>query len=72
MPEDLTHERLVALKREFDAIDTDGDGFISEPEFAAHFPGLPAEAIGALELEGDVNGDGRFSFEEFVRLTGGN
>lgn len=72
MPEELTHERVAALKREFDSIDTDGDGFITEEEFTAHFPGLPAEAIGALELDGDVDGDGRFSLEEFIRLTAGN
>ncbi|WP_169988841.1 MULTISPECIES: EF-hand domain-containing protein [unclassified Microbispora] len=70
MTQELSHERFEALKREFDAIDGDGDGFITEAELLSHFPGLPPEAIGALDRDADVDADGRFSLEEFVRLAG--
>jgi Ca2+-binding EF-hand superfamily protein len=62
-------ERLAELRQAFTAIDTDGDGFITEREFAEHFPALPPEALGSLNRDGDSDGDGRFSFEEFVRLV---
>ncbi|GAA3792219.1 hypothetical protein GCM10022226_09280 [Sphaerisporangium flaviroseum] len=48
-------QRWAQLKRQFDTIDSDGDGFITHAEFTEHFPHLPAEAIGAL----DGNADGR-------------
>ncbi|MEW9528868.1 EF-hand domain-containing protein [Microbispora sp. NPDC049125] len=70
MADELTQERLADLRREFASIDGDGDGFISETELRAHFPDLPVEAIGELDRVADVDADGRFSFEEFVRLTG--
>ncbi|MEV7804923.1 EF-hand domain-containing protein [Microbispora sp. NPDC088329] len=70
MTQELSHERFEALKREFDAIDGDGDGFITEAELLSHFPGLPPEAIAALDRDADVDADGRFSLEEFVRLAG--
>ncbi|MCT9931441.1 EF-hand domain-containing protein [Planotetraspora sp. A-T 1434] len=69
MSEELPEERLAALKSEFEAIDRDGDGYITEAELVEYFPQLPPEAIGSLDLEGDVDGDGRFSLEEFIRLT---
>ncbi|WP_169953274.1 EF-hand domain-containing protein [Microbispora sp. H11081] len=70
MSQELSHERFEALKRDFDAIDDDGDGFITEAELLSHFPGLPPEAIGALDRDADVDADGRFSLEEFIRLAG--
>ena len=70
MTQELSHERFEALKRDFDAIDGDGDGFITEAELLSHFPGLPPEAIGALDRDADVDADGRFSLEEFIRLAG--
>ncbi|WP_433242854.1 EF-hand domain-containing protein [Streptosporangium sp. CA-135522] len=69
MSTEPTGERLAELKQAFAAIDADGDGFITEKEFGAHFPDLPAEAIGSLNRDADSDGDGRFSFEEFVRIV---
>ncbi|GLW09337.1 hypothetical protein Misp01_44660 [Microtetraspora sp. NBRC 13810] len=68
MSEELVGERLARLRGDFAAIDADGDGYITEREFREHFPGLPAEALGALSRDGDADGDGRFSLEEFLRL----
>ncbi|GAA1643013.1 hypothetical protein GCM10009733_045160 [Nonomuraea maheshkhaliensis] len=67
MSEQLPDERLAQLKSTFAAIDTDGDGYISETELKRHFPDLPAEALGAMSQEADSDQDGRYSFEEFVR-----
>lgn len=68
MSAETVDERLARLKREFESIDGDGDGFVTEAEFRAHFPDLPAGALGALEDSADADGDGRFSLEEFVRI----
>ncbi|GAA3447467.1 EF-hand domain-containing protein [Planomonospora venezuelensis] len=64
----MSTERLAGLRERFVAIDGDGDGFITEAELLRHFPELPAEAIGSLSRDADSDGDGRFSFEEFVRM----
>ncbi|MBG0816970.1 EF-hand domain-containing protein [Planomonospora sp. ID82291] len=64
----MSAERLTELRSAFSAIDTDGDGFITEEELTGRFPDLPPEAIGSLNRDADSDGDGRFSFEEFVRL----
>ncbi|MFC7648903.1 EF-hand domain-containing protein [Streptosporangium lutulentum] len=40
MSAEPTGERLTELRRAFAAIDTDGDGFITEKEFGDHFPDL--------------------------------
>ncbi|TDD32635.1 EF-hand domain-containing protein [Nonomuraea terrae] len=69
MAGDLTEERLARLKSTFAAIDTDGDGYISEAELKRHFPDLPAEALGALSQEADSDQDGRYSLEEFIRTV---
>jgi Ca2+-binding EF-hand superfamily protein len=68
MSAEPTGERLTELRRSFAAIDTDGDGFITEKEFGDHFPDLPPDALGSLN-RADSDNDGRFSFEEFVRLV---
>ncbi|GAB2907080.1 EF-hand domain-containing protein [Nonomuraea fastidiosa] len=67
MSAELPDERLAELKSTFAAIDTDGDGYITEAEFKAHFPDLPAEALGAMSQEADSDQDGRYSLEEFIR-----
>ena len=69
MSAEITGERLTQLRSTFAALDDDGDGFITEAEFRAHFPGLPAEALGALSQAADSDNDGRYSFEEFVRTV---
>lgn len=68
MSAETADPRWAQLKGQFDSIDSDGDGYITEGELAEHFPHMPAEAIGALDRDADVDGDGKFSFEEFVRL----
>ncbi|ETK37680.1 EF-hand domain-containing protein [Microbispora sp. ATCC PTA-5024] len=70
MSDELTQERLADLRRQFASLDDDGDGYITEDELRAHFPGLPAEAIAELDRVADVDADGRFSLEEFIRLSG--
>ncbi|GAA3690958.1 hypothetical protein GCM10022224_065520 [Nonomuraea antimicrobica] len=69
MAEELPDGRLAQLKSTFAAIDTDGDGYISEAELRRHFPGLSEEALGAMSQEADFDQDGRYSFEEFVRTV---
>ncbi|WP_345563709.1 EF-hand domain-containing protein [Nonomuraea rosea] len=69
MSAEPTDERLAQLKSTFASIDTDGDGYISETELKSHFPGLPAEALGAMSQEADSDQDGRYSLEEFIRVV---
>jgi Ca2+-binding EF-hand superfamily protein len=69
VPEELPEERLAQLKSTFASIDTDGDGYISEAELKRHFPGLPAEALGAMSQAADSDQDGRYSLEEFIRTV---
>ncbi|MBP2706545.1 EF-hand domain-containing protein [Microbispora sp. RL4-1S] len=70
MAEELTQERLADLKRQFESIDSDGDGYVTEEELRAHFPDLPDEGVAELDRVADVDADGRFSLEEFIRLSG--
>ncbi|TDD05512.1 EF-hand domain-containing protein [Nonomuraea diastatica] len=69
MTAELPDERLARLKSTFASIDTDGDGYISESELRRHFPGLPPEALGAMSQEADLDQDGRYSLEEFIRTV---
>ncbi|GAA1751357.1 EF-hand domain-containing protein [Nonomuraea bangladeshensis] len=69
MTAELPEQRLARLKSTFAAIDTDGDGYISESELKQHFPDLPAEALGALSQSADSDQDGRYSLEEFIRTV---
>ncbi|MGW0803027.1 EF-hand domain-containing protein [Nonomuraea sp. NPDC002799] len=69
MSSELSDDRLAELKSTFASIDNDGDGYITEAEFKRHFPGLPAEALGALSQEADSDQDGRYSLEEFIRAV---
>lgn len=50
-----------SLRAEFDALDLDGDGFLSAAELRQ------AEQLQLDLVEADVDGDGRVSYDEFVR-----
>jgi Ca2+-binding EF-hand superfamily protein len=60
-------ERIARLRSEaeaqFRSADTDGDGYLSRREVRARFP-LMARIFDRI----DADGDGRISFDEFVRF----
>ncbi len=53
--------------REFDRLDVDHDGMLSDNELAAMFPAGPMRAMsGMMAHMADANGDGKISRDEFV------
>ena len=81
-PPELAHvpaEELAALKANFDALDTDGDGIIGVAELrtaltggaGSKAPRRPTEAYTRQVLASyDANGDGVVSFTEYVKALG--
>jgi Ca2+-binding EF-hand superfamily protein len=68
--QDLNADQLAELRQSFDAVDTDGDGWILSKEFAALLRTLDEdmsspECLLAFEVT-DADGDGSISFEEFI------
>lgn len=68
--QDLDTDPLAELRRAFDSIDANGDGWIVSAEFGALLHALDQElsddeCLLAFELA-DADGDGSISFEEFM------
>merc|ERR1712183_443936 len=65
--------RNTNLKEAFKVFDQDGDGFISKIELKQTMIQLEGRVLTDLELdemmsEGDIDSDGRISYEEFAKL----
>lgn len=62
--------QLSELRRAFDAVDSNGDGWIAQAEFVTLLQRLDEELSadeGLLAFEAtDADGDGSISFEEFM------
>ncbi|HVV81636.1 MAG TPA: NmrA family NAD(P)-binding protein [Kofleriaceae bacterium] len=61
------HDRNALTARQFDAIDTDGDGRISRAELGAYLGqhGFAPPEVDAILVAADRNGDGVISLDEF-------
>lgn len=69
----LTNEEIEEIKQQFSAFDTDGDGTITRKELSAalHVVGreeLVKKMVDEMILEADTDGDGKISYEEFIKL----
>jgi Ca2+-binding EF-hand superfamily protein len=67
----LTDEQVAKLRKAFDVIDVDKDGYIGGAELQGLLGQLlgadaSAEAVEGLIKLADANGDGRIDFEEFL------
>jgi calmodulin len=67
----LTDEQVAKLRKAFDVIDVNKDGYIGGPELQGLLGQLLGANASAEEVEGliklaDTNGDGRIDFEEFL------
>ena len=65
-----TVEEQLMLRELFSQIDVDGSGTLDESELLMYNVqlGLPPDQIRAIFSEGDEDGDGEISFEEFCKL----
>lgn len=66
----LNAEQLAELRRNFDGVDDNGDGWIADAEFIGLLQALDEdlsrdECLLAFEAT-DEDGDGKISFEEFI------
>jgi Ca2+-binding EF-hand superfamily protein len=68
--QDLNAAQLKELRQTFDAVDSNGDGWIIDKEFVGLLQQLDSElsrdeCLLAFEAT-DADGDGSISFEEFI------
>ena len=72
----ISREQFVALKKEFNAIDADGNGFLDHAEFTAYLkksnPAITDAEVSQKIAEIDANGDNKIQFDEFLRFALGN
>ena len=66
----LTAEQVEELKAAFQAMDSNGDGFVTKDELKSMLSGLgePVDdsVINEMINVADTNGDGKVDFNEFV------
>jgi Ca2+-binding EF-hand superfamily protein len=67
---ELTNQQMVELRKAFDSVDANGDGFIDRGEFHAllkKLDGDVSEAECLLDFEiADTEGDTYIGFKEFI------
>ncbi len=60
-------------RQDFDAIDTDGDGYITASELLTAIvianPKTSDDNIAAIVLMADEDGDNRISYEEYAKIV---
>lgn len=68
----FTPEEIAALNKQFDLIDTDDNGYLSETELFQFMQkcGIDTRFIKAIFKVFDTNNDGSLSFKEFVEYLG--
>eukprot|EP00356_Strombidium_inclinatum_P013509 CAMPEP_0170487134 /NCGR_PEP_ID=MMETSP0208-20121228/6000_1 /TAXON_ID=197538 /ORGANISM="Strombidium inclinatum, Strain S3" /LENGTH=93 /DNA_ID=CAMNT_0010761311 /DNA_START=3 /DNA_END=284 /DNA_ORIENTATION=+ len=69
----LTTEQAAELKKAFQVMDTNGDGFVTKDELKNLLKGLGEEVTDEVVDEmikiADENGDGKVEFTEFVKAA---
>lgn len=62
----------MSSKEDFDAIDTDGDGYITASELLtslADNPKVTADDIAAIVTMADADGDNKIDYDEYAKFA---